>query len=199
MTDCKYPQIETINKWRVIPVYTAVSSAILSRHLEQVTDTDTQAGLCLPSTGLCFLRGPGCVAEWEETCWSLTVLMPHSQGFPGRSDAHKQAHSIPEDMLDRRDHHRPAGNNRPAVAVVPFVTFHYTRILWTYSLNEWPRSINTACYEFVVGLTAAITWFTGFTSTDDQKTRGRYNIRCCFWCENTSNTFVLTWEKRQNE
>lgn len=45
--------------------------------------------------------------------------MPHAQGFPGRSDTHKQAYSIPEDMLERRDHRLP-GNNRPVV-IAPFV------------------------------------------------------------------------------
>lgn len=69
---------------------------------------------------LCFLRGPGCVAEWEETCWSLTVLMPHSQGFPGRSDTHKQVHSIPEDMLDRRDHRLP-GNKQACYRLLCFI------------------------------------------------------------------------------
>lgn len=91
---------------------------ILSRHLEQVTDRDTQTGL-FSRSGLYFFRSPGCVAEWEETCWSLTVLTPHAQGFPGRSDTHKQAHSIPEDMLDRRDRRLP-GNSRPLV-IAPFV------------------------------------------------------------------------------
>lgn len=33
----------------------------------------------------CFLRGPGCDAGREGTCWSLTALMSGSPGFPRRS------------------------------------------------------------------------------------------------------------------
>lgn len=116
--------------------------------------TRTHRPVCLCRPGLCFFTSPGCDAEWEEACWSLTVLMPHSQGFPGRSDTHKQAHSIPEDMLDRHDHRLP-GNNRPVV-IVPLVMFHHM-ILWSFSsankqtLKQVSTVINnTACYAVVL-------------------------------------------------
>lgn len=159
------PQIETINKWvwkKYIIAMPQVQgrpglySCVISDFIKtpRAGDRHGHTGRFVFATQPVFSQTHPCVAEWEETCWSLTVLMPHSQGFPGRSNSHKQAHSIPEDMFNRRDHRLPE-NNRPAV-IVPFVMFHHTTILWTPVVQTnglWNKYalwwINTACYDVV--------------------------------------------------
>lgn len=60
----------------VSPVYTAVSSVILSRHLEQVTDTDTQPGLFLLSKPCVFSEAQDVLLNERRRveawlCWCL--------------------------------------------------------------------------------------------------------------------------------
>lgn len=68
-------------------------------------------------TTLCFLWGPGCDAEREETCWSLKSLLP---GFPQRCGHHK---TDPLNTRWRAQSQTSGGNNRPAAAA-PLVALH---------------------------------------------------------------------------
>lgn len=114
-------------------------SVLKSRLTEPLTDTE----------GFVFSI-QACIAvllNERGTCCSLTLLLPHLQAFPGRSDTHKQVRSIPQSMIDRHDHRLP-GNNRPAV-VVSFLTPCHSMILGS-SLEETNELKNCMCHNKTV-------------------------------------------------
>lgn len=152
--------MHNIYSYRQVQGRPSLYSCVISDFYQDTSSrwqTRTHRLVCFCHPSLCFLRGPGCVAEWEETCRSLTVLMPHSQAFPGRSDTHKQAHSMAEDMLGTDVITDLPGNNRPVV-IVPFVMFHHVEI-WTSQAHQMDCEIkcvlwwiNTACYDVVLSV-----------------------------------------------
>lgn len=155
------PEAKTMNcvvvglfRFRASTVYAAVSSVFVSRHLEQVTDMDTHTDwfvFCHPS--LCFLRGPGCDAEWDVSkhdCADVSFAgLPsaiwHSQTGPLKTGGHfRQAWS-----------QTTPGNNRP-VAVVPLTTFHHLLNFNSANKSSGINKYSILCYLY---LTATIRLF----------------------------------------
>lgn len=120
-------ELKTINTMPQIQGLSSLYSCVINNFIKtpQASERNEGGFLFAIEAGI-FYRSQRCVAEWDETCRSLTVLMPHSQGFPGRSDTHKHAHSIQQNILDRHDHRQP-GNNWPVI-IVPSNTFYYTTV-----------------------------------------------------------------------
>lgn len=136
-------------RFRASPVYAAVSSVFVSRHLEQVTDMDTHTDwfvFCYPS--LCFLRGPGCDAEWDvskhdcadASFAELPSAIWHSQTGPLKTGGHvRQAWS-----------QTTPGNNRP------LTTFHH---LVNFSSANKSSGINKYWILCYLNLTSTIRIF----------------------------------------